>query len=94
MVFWLDTEDNGQPMAYVAWMQDDLFEMTRISQDPDFLLSLCPMKKKKLVLSQPDRPAGTQAIKLRLDQRTTVTVTTEKAMQFWKTRYPNAMVID
>ncbi len=51
-----------------------------------------PRKKKELILSQPVK-AGVEAIKVRLDARTVITLASKKALEFWKQRYPNAVVI-
>jgi hypothetical protein len=51
-----------------------------------------PRKKKVLVLSQPIKQ-GLKAIKVKLDHRTVITLKNMKALEFWKQRYPNAMVI-
>lgn len=51
-----------------------------------------PRKKKALVLSQPIKQ-GLKAIKVKLDHRTVITLSNMKALEFWKQRYPNAMVI-
>lgn len=51
-----------------------------------------PRKKKALVLSQPIKQ-GLKAIKVKLDHRTVITLSNIKALEFWKQRYPNAMVI-
>jgi hypothetical protein len=51
-----------------------------------------PRKKKALVLSQPIKQ-GLKAIKVKLDHRTVITLSNMKSLEFWKQRYPNAMVI-
>lgn len=51
-----------------------------------------PRKKKALVLSQPVKE-GVEAIKVRLDARTVITIASQKALELWKQRYPNAVVI-
>lgn len=51
-----------------------------------------PRKKKALVLSRPIKQ-GLKAIKVKLDHRTVITLSNMKALEFWKQRYPNAMVI-
>lgn len=51
-----------------------------------------PRKKKALILSQPIKQ-GLKAIKVKLDHRTVITLSNIKALEFWKQRYPNAMVI-
>ncbi len=52
-----------------------------------------PRKKRKLILTQPERP-GVKAIKVRLDARTIITVASKKALEMWKERYPKAVVIN
>lgn len=49
-------------------------------------------KKKQLILTQPVR-SGIKAIKVRLDQRTIITLSDLKKLAFWKERYPQAEVI-
>ncbi|HRF79434.1 MAG TPA: hypothetical protein PL070_05045 [Flavobacteriales bacterium] len=51
-----------------------------------------PRKKKQLVLSQPIKE-GLKAIKVQLDHRTVITLASLKALEFWKKRYPAAVVI-
>ena len=51
-----------------------------------------PRKKKALVLSQPVKE-GIKAIKVRLDARTIITVASQKALEFWRQRYPKMEVI-
>ncbi len=51
-----------------------------------------PRAKKKLILSQPIKD-GLKAIKVKLDHRTIITLSNLKALDFWKTRYPNAEII-
>lgn len=51
-----------------------------------------PRAKKKLVLSQPIKE-GLNAIKVQLDHRTVITLASLKALEFWKKRYPQAVVI-
>lgn len=51
-----------------------------------------PRRKRTLILTQPVK-AGLKAIKLRLDARTIVTIASERMIEFWKQRYPNAQVI-
>lgn len=51
-----------------------------------------PRKKKDLILTQPIKD-GVQAIKVRLDARTVITLASKKAFELWKQRYPNAVVI-
>jgi hypothetical protein len=49
-------------------------------------------RRKKLILTQPVKE-GIKAIKVRLDARTIITLASEKALDFWKQRYPNLQVI-
>ena len=49
-------------------------------------------KKKQLILSQPVKK-GIKAIKVRLDQRTVITLSDLNKLAFWKERYPHAEVI-
>ncbi len=49
-------------------------------------------RRKKLILTQPVK-IGLKAIKVRLDARTIITLANLKALEFWKQRYPNAVVI-
>jgi hypothetical protein len=51
-----------------------------------------PRKKKALILSQPVK-AGIKAIKVRLDARTVITLASQKALEFWRQRYPKLEVI-
>ena len=51
-----------------------------------------PRKKRQLILTEPGRESG-QSIKVRLDARTVITLASKKALEFWKQRYPNAVVI-
>lgn len=51
-----------------------------------------PRKKKTPILSQPIR-AGIKAIKVRLDPRTVITLSSMRSFSFWKQRYPKAEVI-
>jgi len=52
-----------------------------------------PRKKKALVLSEPIRDHK-KTIKVRLDARTVITLSSMKALDFWRIRYPMAEVID
>jgi hypothetical protein len=52
-----------------------------------------PRKKRKLILTQPVRE-GIKAIKVRLDARTTITLSNIKALEFWKQRYPKLVVLN
>lgn len=49
-------------------------------------------RRKKLILTQPVKE-GLKAIKVRLDARTIITLASEKALEFWKQRYPKLEVI-
>lgn len=49
-------------------------------------------RKKKLILTQPVK-SGIKAIKVRLDARTIITLASEKALEFWRQRYPKLEVI-
>lgn len=51
-----------------------------------------PRKKKAVILSQPVKE-GLKAIKVRLDARTVITLASQKALEFWKQRYPKLEVI-
>ena len=51
-----------------------------------------PRKKKVPILSEPVRDR-LNSIKVRLDQRTVITLLNMKALAFWKQRYPKAEVI-
>ncbi|MBL7958394.1 MAG: hypothetical protein JNM49_10560 [Flavobacteriales bacterium] len=51
-----------------------------------------PRKKKALVLSQPVKE-GLKAIKVRLDARTVITLASQKALDFWRQRYPKLEII-
>ena len=51
-----------------------------------------PRKKKALILTQPIKE-GVKEIKVRLDARTIITLTSKKALEFWKQRYPKLEVI-
>ena len=52
-----------------------------------------PHRRKNLILTQQVKE-GLKAIKVQLDARTTVTLASLKALEFWKKRYPNAKVLD
>ncbi len=49
-------------------------------------------RRKKLILTQPVKE-GIKAIKVRLDARTIITLASEKALEFWRLRYPKLEVI-
>lgn len=51
-----------------------------------------PRKKKPLILAQPVKD-GIKAIKVRLDARTVITLASQKALEFWRQRYPKLEVI-
>ncbi|HRH39427.1 MAG: hypothetical protein IPO05_00685 [Flavobacteriales bacterium] len=51
-----------------------------------------PRKKKTLILTQPVKE-GLKAIKVRLDARTVITLASQKALEFWRQRYPKLEVI-
>lgn len=49
-------------------------------------------RSKKLILSQPIKE-GLKTFKVRLDERTVITLSKLEALAFWKQRYPKAHVI-
>ncbi len=51
-----------------------------------------PRRKRQLILTQPVKE-GIKAIKVRLDARTIITLSNIKALDFWKQRYPNLVVL-
>ena len=51
-----------------------------------------PRKKKTLILTQPHKE-GLKANKVRLDARTVITLASQKALEFWRQRYPKLEVI-
>ena len=51
-----------------------------------------PRKKKALILTQPVKN-GRKAIKVRLDARTVITLASQKALEFWRQRYPKLEII-
>jgi hypothetical protein len=51
-----------------------------------------PRKKPQLILERPIK-AGVKEIKVRLDARTVITVSTKKALEAWRLRYPKLEVI-
>ncbi len=51
-----------------------------------------PRKKKTLILTQPIKE-GLNAIKVKLDHRTVITLRNMEALKFWKERYPKAEVL-
>lgn len=50
-------------------------------------------RKKRIPILTYHAKEGLKAIKVQLDSRTTVTLSSLKALEFWKQRYPNAKVI-
>lgn len=52
-----------------------------------------PRKKPALILERPIKQ-GVKEIKVRLDARTVITVSSQKALASWKLRYPNLKVLD
>lgn len=51
-----------------------------------------PRKKPALILERPVKP-GVKEIKVRLDARTVITVSSQKALEAWRKRYPKLEVI-
>lgn len=51
-----------------------------------------PRKKRELILTQPER-TGLKTFKVRLDARTVITLANKKALEFWKEKYPKAVII-
>ena len=51
-----------------------------------------PRKKKTIVLSRPIKE-GVKEFKVRLDARTVITLASQKALEFWRQRYPKLQVI-
>jgi hypothetical protein len=51
-----------------------------------------PRKKKSLILTQPVKE-GLKAIKVRLDARTVITLASQKALEFWRQRYPKLEIL-
>lgn len=49
-------------------------------------------RNKKLILSQPVKD-GLKTFKVRLDERTVITLSKLDALAFWKERYPKAEII-
>ena len=50
-------------------------------------------RKKALILTRPVKE-GIKEIKVRLDARTIITVSSQKALAAWKLRYPKLQVIN
>lgn len=53
---------------------------------------IMPRKKKSLILTRPIKE-GVKEIKVRLDARTIITLASQKALEFWRQRYPKLEVI-
>lgn len=51
-----------------------------------------PRKKPALILERPIKE-GVKEIKVRLDARTVITVSSQKALESWRKRYPKLEVI-
>jgi hypothetical protein len=51
-----------------------------------------PRKKKPIVLTRPVKE-GIKEIKVRLDARTIITLASNKALEFWRQRYPKLEII-
>ncbi|MCB0757430.1 MAG: hypothetical protein KDC01_03150 [Flavobacteriales bacterium] len=51
-----------------------------------------PRRKRDLILTRPVKE-GLKLIKIRLDARTVITVVSKNALEMWKVRYPNAVII-
>ncbi len=51
-----------------------------------------PRKRKTLILTRPVK-LGVKEIKVRLDARTIITLASQKALEFWRQRYPKLEVI-
>ncbi|MBK8500528.1 MAG: hypothetical protein IPL52_17330 [Flavobacteriales bacterium] len=51
-----------------------------------------PRKKPAIILERPIKP-GVKEIKVRLDSRTIITVSSNKALEAWRKRYPKLEVI-
>lgn len=49
-------------------------------------------RRKNLILTQPIKE-GLKTFKVRLDERTVITLSKIEALAFWKQRYPKAQVI-
>ncbi len=52
-----------------------------------------PRKKEKPSSSPSPIKEGVKEFKARLDARTMITLTSKKALEFWKTRYPKLEVL-
>jgi len=82
----------GKAMRWYAGTLVHLARDHRIHFQRTNTLYAMPRAKQKLILSQPIKE-GLQAIKVRLDHRTVITLGNLKALEFWKKRYPDAVVI-
>jgi hypothetical protein len=51
-----------------------------------------PRKKPAIILERPVK-SGVKEIKVRLDSRTIITVSSQKALATWKQRYPKMEII-
>lgn len=51
-----------------------------------------PRKKPALIFERPIK-VGVKEIKVRLDARTVITVSSKKALEGWRERYPNLEVL-
>ena len=51
-----------------------------------------PRKKRDVVLERPIKP-GVKEIKVRLDHRTVITVSSKRVLEMWRKRYPKLEVI-
>ena len=51
-----------------------------------------PRKKRDVILERPIKE-GVKEIKVRLDSRTVITVSSKKALEMWRQRYPKLEVI-
>ncbi len=62
-----------------------------VLQDPKHIRNM-PRKKPEIILTQPVRE-GVKTFKVRLDARTVITLSSKKAFEVWKERYPKAVII-
>ena len=51
-----------------------------------------PRKRPAIILERPIKP-GVKEIKVRLDARTVITVSSTKALEAWRLRYPKLEII-
>jgi hypothetical protein len=51
-----------------------------------------PRKKPALILQRPIK-VGVKEIKVKLDARTVITVSSKKALEMWRLRYPELEII-